>query len=105
MLLLIIKVKSVDICSHISKFLTDCSRACGTSVTKGTVNELGGCCRQRSDFRLPGRLKSRHSQVRGLKLQITLSKDLGFYGITSEVTREVATGEVAPVATNIPRDR
>lgn len=102
---LIIKVKSVGISSNISKSLMDWSWACGASVTTGTVNELGSCCRQRSDFSRPGCLKSRHSEVRGLKIQITFSKDLGFYGITSEVTREVATGEVVTVATNIPHDR
>lgn len=74
-------------------------------MTTGTVNELGSCYRQRSDLRLPGHLKSRHSEVRGLTLQITFSKDLGFYALSLEVTREVAPGEVAPVATNIPHDR
>lgn len=77
MLLLIIKVKSVDISSNISKDgatqASDRLILSKRDLSDYRHNELGSYYRQRSDLRLPGHLKSRRSEVIGLKLQITFS--------------------------------
>lgn len=59
-------------------------------------SELGSCHWQRSEVRLTSP-RTPDKQARGLKPQATFSKGLGFYGLTSEVTREVTTGPVTPV--------
>lgn len=74
MLLLIIKVKSVDISSNISKDgASDRLILSKRDLSDHRHNELGSYYRQRSDLHLPGHLKSRRSEVIGLKLQITFS--------------------------------
>lgn len=69
MLLLIIKAKSVDFSSNISKDVetqaSDGPISGKRDLSDNRCNELGSCYWQRSDLGLPGHLKRRRSEVIG----------------------------------------
>lgn len=101
LLLLIIQVKPAVVSSNISKDVETNTGLWQTDLGQEKPQWPQGqwarsCHWQMSEVRLTSP-RTPDKQARGLKSQTTFSKGLGFYGLTSEVTREVTTGPVTPV--------